>query len=285
MRLNTTAMRSRLYECRVMHHRLAPRNHRFEYRIFMLALDLDELAVVDRRLRLLSVNAANLFSLREDDYLPIGGPVHNPSAQAPAPAGGGTLKERVVRLLTAHGVGSEIGRVELLTLPRIAGYAFNPVSFFFCYDTDGRPAAAVAEVTNTFREVKPYVISADAWRAGAFRRCMPKHFYVSPFSAVDVAFDFKLRPPEARLAIGIDDVAGGVRTVATTLTGSARPLDDATLAAFALKYPWLTLRVITAIHWQAAILWLKRVPWFPKIARAGEQRDVLRPHRSLHTAN
>ncbi len=251
----------------------------------MLALDLDEIGQIDRSLSLLSVNAPNLFSVREDDYLPVGERVHNRMAGPDiALADGAALKERVQALLRAHGIDIDGGRVELITLPRIAGYAFNPVSFYFCFDAHGRPAASIAEVTNTFREVKPYVIQAASWRAGAFRQRMPKHFYVSPFSEVDVAFDFKLRPPGDRLAIGIDDVAGGERTVVTTLTGSSRPLTDATLALLALKYPWLTVQVITRIHWQALRLWLKRVPWFAKAARPGEQSDLFRPHRTLRPA-
>jgi len=280
-------MRSRIFECRVMHHRFSPRRHRFDYRIFMVALDLDELELVDRRLQLFSVNAANLFSLHERDYLPTREPVHNASGSAaPLAATGTTLKERVRALLAAHAVVlPEDARVELITLPRIAGYLFNPVSFYFCRDAQGRPVAAVAEVTNTFHEVKPYVLPASTWRDGAFRLCVPKHFYVSPFSDVDVAFDFVLRPADGRLALAIDDLSAGERTLATTLTGSARPLTDGALAVCACKYPLLTLQVIARIHWHALRLWLKRVPWFAKSARAADQRDLFRPHRSLKPAS
>lgn len=263
-----------------MHHRFLPKRHRFEYRMFMLALDLDELEHIDRRSHLLSINASNLFSMREDDYLPARQVVHNGSGSA-RPLAGTTLKQRVRELLAQNGVELGDGRVELVTLPRIAGYLFNPVSFYFCRDTEGRPLAAIAEVTNTFHEVKPYVLPATTWQGGAFRLAVPKRFYVSPFSDVDVAFDFALRPPDARLALAIDDLEGGRRTLVTTLTGEARPLNDTALATCALKYPLLTLQVMARIHWHALLLWLKRVPWFAKAARAGEQRDLFRPHRSI----
>lgn len=272
-------MRSRIFECRVMHHRFAPKPHRFEYDMFMLALDLDELELIHRRSHLLSINSANLFSVREEDYLPAREVVHNGGAAAPL--AGATLKERVRELLCRHGIDLGDGRVELVTLPRIGGYAFNPVSFYFCRDAAGLPLAAIAEVTNTFREVKPFVLPGSAWRTGAFRLAVPKHFYVSPFSEVDVAFDFALRPPDERLALAIDDLEAGRRTLATTLTGKSRPLHDAALAACALKYPLLTLQVIARIHWHALRLWLKRVPWFAKAARAGDQRDLFRPHHSI----
>lgn len=265
-------MRSCLYECHVMHARLAPRAHRFIYRIFLFALDLDELPALHRSLRLFSSERPNLYSFRDRDYLPTGHP--------------GALRERVLAHVAQHRAPlPSHTRILLVTLPRIAGYLFNPVSFYFCFDPAGQPLAAVAEVTNTFREVKAYVLAPDAAdgsaAAGVFRLRVPKHFYVSPFTDVDVAFDFTLRCPAQRLSIQIDDFAGAQRTLTSTLTGSRHALTDTQLAWFSVKYPLLSLRVITLIHWHALVLWLKRVPWFRKAARAADQRDLFRPHHSL----
>ena len=276
---------SSLYECHVMHARFTPRAHRFVYRIFMFALDLDELPALHRRLRLFSFNRPNLFSFREQDFLPTNEPLHNratsPATQPQSSAG--NLKSRVLAHLAAHGAALPADtRVLLVTLPRVFGYLFNPVSFYFCLDRAGQPLAALAEVTNTFKEVKPYVLApAKRDAAGAFRLRAPKHFYVSPFSDVDVAFDFTLRAPNGRLSIQIDDYVGSDRTLTSTLTGPRRELTDARLAWFCVKYPFVTLRIIGLIHWNALNLWLKNVPWFPKAGRATDQRDLYRPHASL----
>ncbi len=279
-------MRSRLFECQVSHHRLVPARHRFVYGLFMLALDLDELEAVRRHCRLLSVDGRNLFSWRERDYLRVDEPVHNRSAARPAvvTAGAATLKQRVLATLRAHGhILPDTARVELVTMPRVLGYGFNPVSFYFCYDGAGRPRAALAEVTNTFREMKVFLLDGDTWSNGAFRLRVPKEFYVSPFSDVDVMFDFVLRPAGDRLGVQIDDYVGDRRHLTSALTGAAVPLTDGRLAWFAVKYPLLTLLVVARIHWHALRLYLKGVPWFGKAARAGLQRDLIRPHSSLTT--
>lgn len=282
---------SRLYECRVLHARLHPRAHRFAYRLFFLAMDLDELADLSRRLLLLRIDRPGLLSFRQQDYLPTATPVHNPGPVAPAApaAPDSSLKTRVLAHLADRGVPAPPdARVLLVTLPRVLGYQFNPVSFYFVSRPDGSPLAALAEVTNTFRETKLFVLGPDTMetepRLGpAFRLRVPKNFYVSPFSDVDVSFDFRLRPPGDRLVVQIDDHEGDRRTLVSTVSslGGPRPLRDRTLAWFSLKYPLVTLGVISAIHWEALRLWLKRVPWFAKSARAADQRDLYHPHVSL----
>jgi DUF1365 family protein len=273
-------MPSCLYECEVLHARFAPKPHRFVYRLFFFALDLDELETLHGRLALFSVNRPNLYSFRERDFLPTSEPIHHGYTE-PANLSRPSLKQRVTDFVAARGVDLTGGRVLLVTLPRILGYLFNPVSFYFCYDRHGECVAALSEVTNTFREMKPFYLGPTTQTEGAFRLRTPKHFYVSPFSDVDVDFDFILRPPAERLAVQIDDYTGGQRTLTSLLTGPRRDLTNGRLAWFTLKYPLLTLRIISLIHWHALLLWLKRVPWFAKASRAADQRDLYRPHASI----
>lgn len=287
VRVSRWAANSALYECTVLHERFAPKRHRFFYRLFYFALDLDELGPLHKRLAPFSVNRANLFSFRESDFLPTGEPAHRPSLSRGGPdaaAASPSLKARVRAFCLRHGadLGPE-GRVLLITLPRILGYLFNPVSFYFCFDATGTPVGAIAEVTNTFREVKPYFVPAVAGPDGriALRLRTPKHFYVSPFSGLALEFDFTLFAPGEKLAVRIDDHEQGKRILHTTLTGVRVPLSSPRLAWFLLKYPLMTARVITLIHWQALCLWLKRVPYFPKAAGAADQKDLYRPHSSI----
>lgn len=267
--------RSRLYEGRIFHRRFTPQPHAFRYRLFHLCIDLDELPQLHRRLRLFSVNRRNLFAFHETDYLSSTLPASEPG-KALIP----TLKQRVLALSAHHGVhlGSD-ARVELVTLPRIAGYLFNPVSFYFCYDRDGQLRIGFAEVTNTFREVKAYPIPASS-ESGQLRARMPKHFYVSPFSAVDLEFEFKLHPPRTALRLQVETFSANTHVVHSHVASSQCALTDRRLAWFMIKYPLATLQVIFLIHWEALRLWAKRLPYFRKADRVSDQRDYHRPSMS-----
>jgi hypothetical protein len=251
-----------------MHRRLAPRVNEFRYRIFMFALDLDELDALSEETLLFSRNATNVYEFRDRDHLTLPG-IESRST-----------KENVIAWLAENGVQfPEGGRMMLVTLPRVFGYIFNPVSFYFCFDAAGAPHSAVVQVGNTFGEMKPYCLPKPG--PEGFRLITPKHFYVSPFSALDLSFDFRLRVPNERLDIHIDDRDGENRVLLSALTGNRVPLSDARLAWMTLKYPLITLKVIFFIHWHALILWLKKLPFHRKAADADQQRGVFKPHESI----
>jgi hypothetical protein len=262
-------MNSCLYECSVMHHRLAPKEHHFRYRIFMFALELEEIDEVARQVPLFGRNRPNLYAFRDRDHLTLPGWEN------------ATTRENVVEFLARHGIQFPgDGRITLVTLPRVLGYIFNPVSFYFCRDAADTPLCALVEVGNTFGEMKPYLLREPV-DGNRFHLNTPKHFYVSPFSPLDLAFDFKLRVPGDQLEIHIDDREGDRPVLLSALTGRRAPLTTARLLWFTVKYPLVTLKIIFLIHWHALLLWARRLPWYPKAANQDLQRDVLRPHSSL----
>jgi DUF1365 family protein len=262
-------MNSCLYECSVMHHRFAPKVHHFQHDLFMFYLDLDELDQLSRNILLFSHNRKNIYSFGDGDH---------------EPAGPGPLKERIAGFLKQQGIQLAGGRVMLLTLPRICGYIFNPISVYYCFDEAGAPVATVVEVGNTFRELKLYLLRREDLAAGGgFEKILPKHFYVSPFSSLELSFDFRLKIPHELLEIKIDDRDGADKVLISTLTGLRAELSNRNLAWFTLKYPLVTLKVIFLIHWHAFRLWAKRVPFARKAANASLQREVLRPHPTLAT--
>lgn len=246
-RVARDADRSALMVGAVMHRRLVPFAHGFRYRVAMYRLDLDELDSLDARLRLLGVDRARPVSFRRSDH------VHDVRA--------------VVR---AHGIAVPIARVELVTQCRIFGYVFNPVSFFFCYAADGTPAAIVCEVHNTFGEAHVYVLPGGAASGPWYEK---KVFHVSPFFTLDGTYRFQFAVGPDHLDVRIDLYRGGVPQLVSRLSLDRRPLTDARILWSLVRYPLMTVRVIAAIHWQAARLWWKgaryhpRPPYDPESAR------------------
>ena len=247
-----------LYECTVMHRRIFPKKHGFTYRIFLFFLDLDELAGLENEIPVFSSGKPNLYSLRAADYFQFQSE---------------TIRDNLTAFLKSEGINEKPAAVRLLTLPRLLGYTFNPISIFFCYDESGRPLTSVVQVGNTFGELKPYVVPLDG---GRFHVRVPKNFYVSPFSDLDLAFDFRFDFPGERLSVLIDDYSGDEKTLVSALAGSRRELTTANLLFLTLKYPLVTLKIISLIHWEAFRLWLKGIPHRLKESDPHLQKGVFR---------
>ncbi len=259
-------LRSCLYDCKVMHHRLQPREHRFEYQLFYLALDLDEIDQVASQVWGFSRNRWNIYEFRDRDHLTL-----------PDKADG-SVKEHVLAWISQQGLDLPSDtRITFVTLPRVLGYIFNPVSFYFCEDQAGATQCVVVQVGNTFREMKPYLIR-EPERPGFFHLVTPKHFYVSPFSELDLAFDFRVRVPDEQMEIHIDDRKGDALVLLSALIGKRREFTTGRLAWLTLKFPFVTLKVIFLIHWQAFRLWWKGLPFHKKADNQNLQKDVYNPY-------
>jgi hypothetical protein len=229
----------------VTHHRIGGPAHRFAYPLYMLLLDLDELADLDRRLRLFGHDRARPLSFRDRDHL------ENDARP---------LRAKVEAFLRAEGIHPPGGRILLLTLPRVFGYVFNPVSFFYCYDREGRLAARVAEVNNTFGDRHSYAGTTRAWRD-------KKVMHVSPFFSMEGSYDWDLPEPDhLRVDARVDLTRAGRRALQARLTLRPEPITDRAIAKALLRYPFMTLKVVAAIHFEALRLWRKGARVFPQPA-------------------
>ncbi len=247
-----------------MHNRLMPKSHRFVYDVFMFFLDLDEADGLTKKFLPLSRNRFNLFSFRDRDHIRYKG---------------GNVKESVLEYLKDKNIRLAEPRIYLLTNLAFLGYNFNPVSFFYCFDGE-RPVCAVAEVGNTFREMKYYVLNSDTLRDNAFRLRTVKYFYVSPFIDHDAEFDFHLKIPGEKLEIVINDYKNGNKFFLTALTGMKKPLTHGRLLWYCLRFPFITLQVIGLIHWQALKLWRKKLAFYRKAEFPELQREVYHVRQS-----
>ena len=232
-----------VYFGEVMHRRLGAVRHRFTYRVFSILVDLDRLDALGRRLKLFSYNRGNIFSFQDRDH---------------GARDGTPLRPWVERHLSAAGLDQALGgRIRLLCFPRLWGYVFNPLSVFFCEAPDGRLAAILYEVSNTFGERHCYLEPVTPSAGGVIEQACAKRFYVSPFIELEGDYRFRVQPPDATLMIAIRQRARDGQTLHAILSGTAAPFDDRTLLRALLAYPLMTFKIMAAIHWEALRLWRK----------------------------
>lgn len=259
-------MNSCLYDCRIIHHRKKPREHRFGYRVFMFYLDLDEIDELAEKLPWLSRNRQNVYAFNDADHLQ---------------EGAANVRDNVLNFLSNQGIGKEAGKIFLLTHLRTWGHIFNPVSFFFVDDKQGHPLCLVAEVANTFKEQKLYLVPKENLQSGIYRDKQIKEFYISPFSDLDTNIHFNVKPPSQSLALSINESEDGQPFFFSSMEGTRRPLNQKSLVYYTLLFPLITFKIVAGIHWQALLLYLKRIPVRAKADRPELQKGV-RPYLKVH---
>jgi DUF1365 family protein len=247
-------MTSSLYRGRVRHTRLRPSRHDFSYRVFYGLFDIDEFERLDRRLHLFSFERFNLFSLRASDH---------------GPDDGTPLRRWADEVLGDAGVDLEGGRVMLLAFPRVFGYVFNPISVWYCFGPDEGLRAVIHEVRNTFGDKHMYVVPLDS---AGLDHAFAKALHVSPFMDMDATYRFAMNVPDEHLTVGIRQHDDDGPLFRAALTASRMPFTDRNLLRLFFTHPLVTIKAITAIHWEALHLWRKG---------AGFRRRPEAPERSV----
>ena len=243
----------------IRHVRLRVATHRFTYAAWFLRLPLRSLARQPAPFFWLKFNRRGILSVNDADH-----------------GDGQPLLDWFDALLRSQGVADADGEVWLHTFPRLFGYVFNPVSFWFAHRADGALRAAVCEVNNTFGERHFYLLAHEDGRPLRWGEELAarKVFHVSPFYPVDGRYRFRFLLSEASAApehpkrfvgrIDYDNEAGPL--LQTSVSGALVPLTNVSLMRALFRYPLFAFGVIGRIHWQALRLWLKRVPLVSKPA-------------------
>ena len=232
-------MNSCIYNGTVTHTRFKPIRHNLRYKTFSLLLDLDEVEKLDKKLSIFSHNKFNLFSFYDKDH---------------GDRDGSSLKTWVLSNLKKFNIYQNINTIKLLCYPRIFGYVFNPLSIFYCYDNTNLKAIFY-EVKNTFNEQHTYIFKVNN-NEKIDQKCKKK-FYVSPFMDMETYYNFKLLEPNEKLSVYIKqtDTEGTVLTA--TQTGDKKELSLKQLILNFIKYPLMTIKIISSIHYEALLLWKK----------------------------
>ncbi|MGB0386922.1 MAG: DUF1365 domain-containing protein [Ardenticatenaceae bacterium] len=249
-------MNSFILTGRLMHRRQTPLEHSFTYPVYSLLLNLDDLPELERKLWLFGYNRPHLVSIYDADHF------DKPER---------SIKEKLLAYLARNDVAPPGGQIYMLTNARILGYVFNPVSFFYCYNSDGELAFIVAEVNNTFGERYPYLLTEalpprprDERRA-VKRYAADKRFYVSPLIGMEARYEFAFSSPLAQsMFVQIDEFQQQKKLFQARLWGDLQPLTNRTLRHALLRYPFMSLQIMTYIHWQAIKTYLRGVPFIKK---------------------
>lgn len=240
-------MESAIYSGSLRHRRFFPARHEFAYSIFMVYLDIDRLPELMRVSPLAGYNRGNVVSYQEKDH--FGDPDR-------------AMRQRLEADAEQAGVVLPDGQIFLLTHLRYLGYNFNPVSFFYCHDRQGKLQMIMAEVNNTFGETANYWLTERVQRpAGdSLRYVFPKNFHVSPFLKPGHLYDWTFSRPGEQLITQCRSEEEGRPIFDSTLKLERQPWSARALHHQMLRFPWVTAKVITAIHWQALRLLVKKVP-------------------------
>ena len=232
-------MNSCIYNGEVNHTRFKPVKHFLNYKTFSLFIDLDEIEQLDKSISIFSHNKFNIFSFYNKDH---------------GDRDGSCLKKWVISNLKKYKIEGNISKIKILCYPRIFGYVFNPLSIFYCYEND-KLKSIFYEVKNTFNEQHTYIFKIKDGEE--IKQKCKKKFYVSPFMDMETFYNFKLIDPNQRLSVMIKQTDAEGTVLTATQTGDKKEFNFKQLLINFFRYPLMTLKIISSIHFEALLLWKK----------------------------
>lgn len=253
-------MNSRLYLGRVTHGRSRPAKNAFRYGIYYVFVDIDELDDLDRDLRRFGHNRGALVSIHDADHGAKDGSPLRPWAES-------QLARAEIDL---HG-----GRIMLLTFPRVLGFKFFPVAFWYCYDDSDTVVAIIAEVNNTFGHHHNYVLHNDGKPFDfSTKPRTRKMFHVSPFIPMDARYEFTFTEPGEKLAVTIQDYVEGPLLLVAGIKLEEHDLTDSDLRRTVLRHGPISLVAWLRIHWQAIRIVSRRIKYIPPTPPPEEETSL-----------
>ena len=231
-------MNSCIYNGVVTHTRFKPVKHFLKYKTFSFYIDLDELKKLDNNNPIFSYNRFNIFSFYDKDH---------------GDRDGKPLKVWVLDNLKKFNINENINKIKLLCYPRIFGYVFNPLSVFYCYE-DNSLKAIFYEVKNTFNEQHTYIFKV---KDNKIEQKCKKKFYVSPFMDMDTYYNFRLLNPNEKLSVSIKQTDKEDVVLTAIQTGIRKEFTFKQLIINFFRYPLMSIKIISAIHFEALLLWKK----------------------------
>ena len=241
-------MTSSIYNGTIIHKRFKPKIHYFKYKVFSLLLDLSELEYLSKKIKFFSHNKFNLISFYEKDH---------------GNRDGSSLVSWVKKNLEDNNINSENVKIKLLCYPRILGYVFNPLSVFYIYDESEKLVCILYEVKNTFGEQHTYIFKIDNDQKLYQHNCSKK-FHVSPFIEMNCKYFFRLLKPGEKISVIIDQYQTNEKILYASQDGQRVDFNTKELIKSYLKHPLMTLKIISAIHFEAFKLWVKGIKFIKK---------------------
>ena len=239
---------SYIYTGTVIHKRFKPRIHIFNYKVFSLLIDLSEINLLHKTLKLFSYNKFNIISFFNKDH---------------GPRDGSSLVNWVIDNLKKNNIESNDVQIKLLCYPRIFGYVFNPLSVFYVYNKNSDLIAILYEVKNTFGEQHTYVFKTKK-EQNLIQHICKKKFHVSPFIAMNCVYFFRLLKPGNKISVIIDAHDPEGKILYASQDGVKSELNNINLIKSYLKHPLMTFKIILAIHFEAFKLWTKGIKFISK---------------------